>query len=181
MSREYDSYLIKHKDNVKKGYKWLRENCPFLFDGYDDYGSKEKDDLEYCIEFHDYSKDYPDEYNAYDAYFYSKNRSFEVVEDFKRAWLFHIHRNPHHWQYWVLINDDPTEGEIVLEMPYKYVIEMICDWWSFSWEKGDLFEIFSWYDERKDYIKLGDTTRKVVEMVLDKMKAKLEMSKEVEA
>lgn len=181
MSREYDLYLIKHKNDVKNGYKWLRENCPFLFDGYDDYNSKEKDDLEYRIEFHDYSKDYQDEYNAYDAYFYGKNRSFEVVENFNRAWLLHIHRNPHHWQHWVLINDDPTEGETVLEMPYSYVIEMICDWWSFSWEKGDLFEIFRWYDERKDYIKLGDTTRKVVEMILDKMKTKLEMSKEVAA
>ena len=22
-------------------------------------------------------------------------------------------------------------------MPYPYIIEMICDWWTFSWIKGD--------------------------------------------
>lgn len=41
--------------------------------------------------------------------------SYEVVENFNRAWLLHIHRNPHHWQHWVLINDDPELGETVLE------------------------------------------------------------------
>ena len=73
-------------------------------------------------------------------------------------------RNPHHWQHWVLINDDPGEGEVLLEMPYNYIIEMICDWWAFSWEKGNLSEIFSWYDEHKDYIKLHPNTRETVKI-----------------
>ena len=84
---------------------------------------------------HDESKNDPDEYNAYDDYFYGKNRSYGVVMAFKQAWLEHIHRSPHHWQHWVLINDEPEEGEVILEMPYEYIIEMICDWWSFSWKK----------------------------------------------
>ena len=42
-----------------------------------------------------------------------------------KAWLLHIHRNPHHWQYWVLINDNPEEGENLIEMPYNYIIGLV--------------------------------------------------------
>ena len=114
------------------------------------------------------------EYDAYYAYFYGNNRSYEVVENYKKAWLRHIHRNPHHWQYWILINDDPKEGEIVLEMPYDYIIEMICDWWAFSWASGKLYEIFDWYEEHSKYMKLATGTRETVEYVLNAIKEKLE-------
>lgn len=166
MSVQYDLYLRKHKQHVKKGYDWLQTNLPNLFEG--------KPDSSWQTEFeHDSSKSNPDEYEAYDAYFYGGNRSHAVVEAFRRAWLLHIHRNPHHWQHWVLINDDPDEGEVLLEMPYNYIIEMICDWWAFSWEKGDLSEIFSWYDEHKDYIKLAPKTRQTVEDILWELRGRL--------
>lgn len=166
MSKEYDSYLQKHKDNVRRGYIWLRTNLPRLFEG--------KPDGSWEIDFnHDQSKSNPDEYAAYDAYFYGGNRSYEVVEAFRRAWLLHIHRNPHHWQHWVLINDDPDEGEVLLEMPYNCIIEMICDWWSFSWEKGDLSEIFSWYDDHSAYIKFAPKTRETVEDILWEIRGRL--------
>lgn len=164
MSAQYDLYLAQHKENVSKGFEWIRENLPEIL----------SEDVEWQIRFnHDSSKSNPDEYDAYDAYFYGGNLSYAVVQNFNRAWLLHIHRNPHHWQYWVLINDDPEEGEKVLNMPYNYILEMICDWWAFSWQKKDLFEIFNWYDERKDYMKLSDKTRKTVEKILKQMKEKL--------
>lgn len=166
MSAQYDVYLQTHKENVIRGYEWLRANLPQLFDG--------KSDFDWQIIFdHDSSKFQPYEYVAYDAYFYGRNRSYAVVDSFRRAWLLHIHRNPHHWQYWVLINDDPGEGTVCLEMPYNYIIEMICDWWSFSWTKGDLSEIFSWYDEHSSYIKLAPKTRKTVEDILWTLRGRL--------
>ena len=112
----------------------------------------------------------------YDAYFYGNNRSYEVVQRYQRAWLLHIHRNPHHWQHWILIHDDMEDGELetVLEMPYDYIIEMICDWWSFSWQSGNLYEIFKWYEEHSKYIKLAQTTKITVEYILDNMKKKLQ-------
>ena len=142
MSIEYDQYLQQHKENVGKGLDWLRANLPLILLPGPDY--------EWRIKMaHDESKSKPDEYQAYDAYFYGKNRSFQVVSDFNKAWLLHIHRNPHHWQYWVLINDDPNAGTITIPMDYEYIIEMICDWWTFSWADGDLTEIFTWYAEDK--------------------------------
>lgn len=165
MSVQYDNYLTEHKENVAKGFRWLQENIPEVIE----------DGFEWQICFnHDASKTDPEEYDAYDAYFYGNNRSYSVVQNFKKAWLRHIHNNPHHWQHWILINDDPKEGMVVIDIPYIYVVETICDWWSFSWTKGDLNEIFGWYEDRKDYMKLSANTRISVEYILGKMKDKLE-------
>lgn len=165
MSVQYDNYLTEHKENVAKGFRWLQENIPEVIE----------DGFEWQICFnHDASKTDPEEYDAYDAYFYGNNRSYSVVQNFKKAWLRHIHNNPHHWQHWILINDEPKEGMVVIDMPYIYVVEMICDWWSFSWTKGYLNEIFGWYEDRKDYMKLSANTRRSVEYILGKMKNKLE-------
>lgn len=166
MSYQYDQYLVKHKENVKKGYEWF---CTYLPELVIDVPN-----LEWQVCFaHDQSKSETDEYEAYDAYFYGNNKSYQVMQDYRKAWLLHLHRNPHHWQYWILINDDPKEGEIVLDMPYNYILEMVCDWWAFSWQKGDLYEMFAWYDEHSKYMKLSDNTRKTVEDILNKIKQKL--------
>lgn len=167
MSYQYDQYLIKHKLKVEQGFNWIQDHLPeLLVDGFD---------YEWQIRFaHDRSKYDSEEYDAYDAYFYGGNRSYEVVRNFRYAWLRHIHHNPHHWQYWILTRDDPDEGETLLEIPYNYIIEMICDWWSFSWNSGDLFEVFMWYNEHKDYMKINPDSKKTIEDILDKIKDKLE-------
>ena len=167
MSSLYDKYLIQHKTNVKKGFDWIRDNIPELLPaGYD---------LEWQIGMaHDESKDLPDEYEAYDAWFYGNNKSFAVEQAYKKAWLLHLHRNPHHWQYWILINDDPKEGTVLLDIPENYILEMICDWWAFSWKSGNLDEIFKWYEEHGPYMKLSTQTRQKVESALSLIKEKLE-------
>lgn len=170
MSYQYDQYLQQHRTNVKRGFDWIRENLPHLVEN--------NIDPEWQIEYaHDQSKFDPEEYAAYDAYFYGGNRSFSVVNEFRKAWLTHIHRNPHHWQHWILINDDPEEGVIIMEMPYNHLLEMICDWWAFSWVASDLKLIFSWYNEHKNHIKLHSKTRLELESILDQIKAKMEEEK----
>lgn len=162
MSVEYDNFLAKHNKNVRKGYFWIKKSLPeVLLPGVD---------YSWYIDFHDDSCTIPDEYEACDAYFYGK-RTKKVVEEFKKMRLEHMHRNPHHWQYWVLHNDDGTVE--VLDMEYPYIIEMICDWWAASWEMDDPFEIFEWYEKNKKRIKLSKDTRKTVEDILDKLEAKL--------
>ena len=169
MSIEYDNYLVQHKNNVYHGFEWIKDNIPELLKHDYDYERQ----LRYG---HDASKSDEEEYTAYDRYFYGGNRSYEVVRKFNLAWLRHIHNNPHHWQYWVLINDDPNEGEKIMDMPYNYIVEMICDWWAFSWKDNNLYEIFNWYDEHKDYMKLSDKTRSTVEGILEKIKKTLDDS-----
>ena len=170
MSVDYGKYLDQHLTNVAKGYAWIKDNLPEILNG-------ENCEWQVCYG-HDYSKCSEHEYNAYDAYFYGGEKTEEVKKNFNLAWLHHIHNNPHHWQYWILINDNPGEGMVILDMPHNYIIEMICDWWAFSWAKGNLYEIFKWYDAHKAYMKLSDKTRKTVEDILEKLKAKLDEGKE---
>lgn len=168
MSYQYDDYLKSHISSVQKSAEWLLSHIPELLNGLDQYK------LQNNLQFHDQSKYLPDEYDAYDAYFYGGNKSDEVENDFNRAWLHHIHQNPHHWQYWILVHDD--EPEEMLEIPKEYVIEMIADWWSFSFRCGDLYEIFDWYEKHKD-MKFHPKTRKLVECILARIKIELDEEK----
>jgi len=163
MSREYDDYIREHVANVQRAFDWLDAHIPEVHE--------KMANKNYILSMHDASKTQEDEYNAYDAYFYGGNKSYKVVSDFNYAWLKHIHRNPHHWQYWVLKHDD--EPEEALEMPYPYIIEMICDWWSFSFKSGNLKEIFDWYEKHKGMV-LHEKTRKIVEDILKKIREELD-------
>ena len=176
MSVEYDDYINNHKQNVAKAYRWLVDNLPDVLGDQNVANDVDRN----VIYLHDESKYDEEEYQAYDDYFYGGNRSSEVVDKFNYAWLHHIHNNPHHWQYWVLINDEPNEGMKILDMPDCYIIEMICDWWAFSWRKyeetenpEDLKEIFKWYDKHKDYMKLSDYTENKVNSILADISLKL--------
>ncbi len=166
MSVDYAKYLDQHLKNVAKGYDWIKDNLPEILNG------RECDHQ--CYYSHDFSKFSEEEFKAYDEYSYGGEKTAEVKENFNLAWLHHIHNNPHHWQHWILINDNPGEGMVILDMPHNYIIEMICDWWAFSWAKGNLYEIFNWYDQHKAYMKLSDKTRKTVEDILAKLKAKMD-------
>lgn len=175
MSLAYDEYLAEHIGNVNKGLHWMLDNLGL--------SQEEKGALETAMMSfnHDESKYSTEEYDAYDQYFYGGNKSYKVVQDFNYAWLHHIHQNPHHWQYWVLINDEPGEDEngipheypfgnfVALMIPLPYIFEMIADWWSFSWKKENLFEIFNWYAEHRDQQYMHQESRKIVERVLEKI------------
>lgn len=173
MSIEYDNYLNTHRSNVYAAADWFRNNLPELANSMSEraffYPQIDWD--------HDSSKDTPLEYDAYDRYFYGGKKTKEVKEDFDKAWLHHIHHNPHHWQYWVLINDESEEGTVAVRMPMRYVLEMICDWWSFSFSKGDLYEIFDWYDKHKDHMILHADTRELINDILGQIKIKLDEEK----
>ena len=174
MSIEYDKYLHDHINAVNDALIWMADNLKIP-------GVTEMNfsDAIWNTADHDKSKYDDEEYDAYDAYFYGGNRSYQVVQDFNKAWLHHIHNNSHHWQHWVLINDDKEEGIMPLEMPVVYVLEMIADWWSFSWRQGKLDEIFIWYAGH-DNIKLHKNTKKLVEDIFDAIQDKLDEVKQDE-
>lgn len=176
MSLEYDNYLKEHKANVGAGLVWLQDNLPEVLDYKDEEGNDFDWEWQIVLK-HDASKSDPEEYDAYDNYLYG-NKSYENTQNFNLAWLHHIHVNPHHWQHWVLINDDSKLGTICLDMPYNYIVEMICDWWSFSFKTGNLSEIFNWYDAHKAHILLSDDTRETVEDILGKIQRKIEWTEQ---
>jgi len=90
---------------------------------------------------HDWSKFRPSEFIPYAKHFYGINRDEQAKKEkvegydksidrqddlFNRAWLYHIHRNKHHWQYWLLVQDE--DKNTALEMPDKYRKELLADW-----------------------------------------------------
>lgn len=173
MSKPYDEYLEDHIENVKKAFNWMIDQgvLDFL-----DLNDDEIEKYSKVIYNHDNTKCWADEYEAYDRHFYpdeyKDNPPFsQRVEEYHRAWLEHIHRNPHHWQHWVLINDNGSFT--ALPMPEVYIIEMICDWWSFSWKKGNLYEIFDWVDENGPRILLANETIRLVEKILNRIRVRL--------
>lgn len=165
MSLAYDEYLAEHIGNVNRGLNWMLDNLGL--------SQEEKNAIETAmVSFnHDESKYSTEEYDAYDQYFYGGNRSYKVVQNFNYAWLHHIHQNPHHWQYWVLLEDDPEAGlpYKTLPIPLPYIFEMIADWWSFSWKNGNLFEIFNWYAEHRDKQYINLSSRMILERILEKI------------
>jgi len=64
---------------------------------------------------HDLSKFRPSEWFPYVEKFYGGwkdiNSSHPVNQAFDKAWLLHQKRNPHHWQYWLLMNDNSPAME----------------------------------------------------------------------
>lgn len=165
MSDKYKAYVEEHVKNIKLAFNWLYQYLPDLFDYCD------SDLLGKQISSHDMSKWSKEEYDPYCEYFYGDNKTDEVKQNFDKAWLHHIHNNPHHWNYWVLIDNGETKA---LPMDYFNICEMILDWWTFSWKSGNLYEIFDWYDKHKDKMILHEQTRNIIEEILHKIKEVLD-------
>ena len=159
MSKQYDEYLREHISAVKACWDLvLKDTIGF-----------EEDEL---ID-HDLSKYSEDEYYAYDNYFYPDENGIDdsdkkiVKELFNYAWLHHQNTNRHHWQYWVLINDE--DGIKPLKMPYMDVYEMVADWGSFAYRKKDGSELLKWYEAHRAKMILHEETRATVERLVPKL------------
>lgn len=135
---------------------------------------------------HDWTKFLPLELFSYAEMFYNVDGSDRTDEElkerficdavFNRAWLSHIHYQPHHWQHWVLIKDS---GAIVpLLMPRSFVYEMVIDWNAANKAQAmkqpdrQYISIATWYFSRKDGILLHSDTRKLVESLLTELSLK---------
>lgn len=119
---------------------------------------------------HDLSKFLPSELFPYMEYFYGKgDRKQEIHQPgedprFDLAWIRHHHRNPHHWQYWVV--KDGESGAKCLPMPDKYRKEMLADWRGVKRALGvkNIDEnAREWYLKYRSTILLHDDTRKWIE------------------
>jgi hypothetical protein len=107
---------------------------------------------------HDISKFLPSEWFPYANYFYGKKHRPDPAFDF--AWLLHQKRNPHHWQWWILQED---EGDVkIFPMPDKYRKEMLADWRGAGKALGKP-DTKAWYLANKDRMILHPETRAWIE------------------
>ena len=47
------------------------------------------------------------------------------INGYSLAWQHHKGRNPHHYEYWM---DNFDTGATAIRMPYRYAVELLCDW-----------------------------------------------------
>lgn len=119
---------------------------------------------------HDMSKFSPTEFLPSVANF-TEGKSSILVEKAKRgyslAWLHHRGHNPHHYEYWI---DKLDDGGVPLPMPYKYALELVCDYLGachayedeFSYEKEWRF-----WQNHKEHIKMHPQTKYFVSLMLE--------------
>lgn len=162
---EYKNYIIEHKANVKKFADWLVENLPELFTE-----ATDTETFYELIEEHDDTKWSEEEFEPYAKKFYGpqdvNGKPLAYVPGYDNAWLHHWMNNEHHPEFWL--------GE---DMPYIYILEMLCDWGSFSIDKGDLRELSKYYynNARDDKEKnLSDVTKEIIEEILTKINSVLD-------
>lgn len=88
----------------------------------------------------------------------------QVDEAFDRAWLHHQHCNLHHWQSWCQVEND---GSICpVQMPEKYVREMVADWWAAGRGYDGEWRLPKWYAENCENLHLHPNTRQRVEELI---------------
>lgn len=79
---------------------------------------------------HDLSKLSRAEFASSARYFQGDRSPIEAekaAKGYSAAWLHHKGRNPHHWEYWT--DFDEMDGHVIAnKIPYRYVVEMVCDW-----------------------------------------------------
>jgi hypothetical protein len=165
---KYLSYLIRHKWFVFRA--GLRNGVSV-----------------YRLLIHDWSKFLPCEWFPYVENFYGKKawlqknepddcRYWSVAQPFidayNEAWLHHQHFNPHHWQHWVLREDN---GETkLLQMPQKFAREMVADWCGAGRAITGKWEVGSWYAKNRDGIRLHPHTRELVDLLVAVEQGELE-------
>lgn len=153
---EYYKYLEDHINGVKKSFEVL---FPILKEN-NEFTNYELEELKFQIENHDKSKYDKYEFYPYLHHFYPSEIENDDKELYDKAWNHHQKFNPHHWQYWILIKD---EGILEpLSMPEKYIIEMLCDWQSFSYKNPES-TAWKWYYDNKDKMMLHNDTIKIIE------------------
>lgn len=83
---------------------------------------------------------------------------------FDAAWNHHQKANPHHWQYWVLHEDSGATK--VLDMPMRYIVEMLADWRGASTAITGKDDTRNWYLKNRTKMLLCPKARVWIESEL---------------
>lgn len=125
---------------------------------------------------HDLSKFLPDEWFPYLWLHYgwmspcSPQEKLRRKSRYRLAWLRHVHRNPHHWQWWVF--QAKRNAKKVLPMPKDYACEMLADWYGAARAQGNIKDnaVSFWFHEqlKTEMILLHPETQEFIEELIAK-------------
>ena len=120
---------------------------------------------------HDRSKFSDEEFEPYARYFFDDEGFKKVIRtkqeevDFEKAWLYHLHRNEHHWQFWMIPNGFSNGAPMistVLQMPEHFALEMLADWLGASKTYTGSWDMNKWLIENIPQITLHSKTAQLV-------------------
>lgn len=118
----------------------------------------------------------PSIFDAFVVYFYCEDELLkgfdfgkdvfkaQYKENFNIAWNHYQKRNKYFWEYWILVDGNDL---LCLEMPGKYVREMIAGWYSSYYMRTGKLDVKTWYIENITNMKLHYNTRKFVESLIN--------------
>ena len=120
---------------------------------------------------HDMSKFSPEEF--FESVKYWTGKRSPVLEAKEKvgvsyAWLHHRGRNKHHYEYWV---DKLDQGGVPHKIPFKYVIEMVCDWLgacrAYEGSTENIFQKeYDWWTSRAPNVKIHNETKRLITKLL---------------
>lgn len=155
---EYLDYLCDHISNVNRSWRVILR--PYLMSR---MALSQITSLDRQIDIHDTSKYDYIEFIPYLNHFYPHKDYPDDSLSYDMAWLHHQKFNPHHWQYYVLVKDS---GEVeALDMPFESIVEMLCDWHSFSYtDLGNT--AYQWYINNNDKMILSKNTIQILDNLI---------------
>lgn len=168
----YHEYLNKHIQGVKDTWEQVlkpalisdlkMENVP------DEMIQAICFETDLVIKDHDASKYGEEEWVPYRDHFYDNKGNPRDELAYKQAWNHHQKHNPHHWQYWVLIQDTSDPQLNPMPMPIKHLMELLADWQSAGHHYGNT--AYSWYQENKHRMHFHPDTQALLEHYLELLK-----------
>lgn len=118
---------------------------------------------------HDESKASIEEFPHYANYYHGPQEDRDP-DAYARAWLHHIHHNPHHWQHWIFSDGYAPSGSNiengVVEMPKHYALEMVADWMGAEKAYGGSWDMTKWLLKNKPRIRVHSQTAVYLDSVL---------------
>lgn len=123
---------------------------------------------------HDLSKFTPTEFIESVKYYQGTRSPIDACKEkngVSFAWMHHKGRNQHHYEYW---QDNFDRGGNPVKMPYKYVVELVCDYLGageaymkdkFSFQGEYLW----WQNKKKNHIAMHSHTLMFVEVILKEL------------
>lgn len=165
MSFDFDFYHVtpghvrKYLDSLEAHVTYVREAGEQL--GVDPRQLREHDNSKFSIE----------EFPYYVRNFHGDKGD---PDGFARAWLHHIHNNPHHWQHWIFPDGFAPKGSNVIngvvEMPKRYALEMVADWMGASMAYTGSWDMTDWLLKNTPKIKVHpETAYYLTTQILDPM------------
>ena len=120
---------------------------------------------------HDMSKLSPEEFFEGVKYWTGTRSPILVAKErqgISYAWLHHRGRNKHHYEYWI---DKLDGGGVPCKIPFKYVVEMICDWFAacrtYEKQKEEIYQKeYVWWQEKRKTAKIHSETQNLIEKIL---------------